>query len=169
MTLFQYRLIERDTVPGPISVPETRFRRFRFRLRFLVKRFRRFWFLVPVRFMGHPGKAENNRWRAYCYGPNCARCQLKVYTPLLCQQQQWANGRFGEDANALILHLARNRVRAAALAGQARYQTAHCEHYKRFGQSSLARSSDSRRQFCVTVAAGPLTLHQQSHLTPLLP
>ena len=31
-----------------------RFRRFRFRVRFLGKRFRRFWFLVPVRFLGHP-------------------------------------------------------------------------------------------------------------------
>ena len=31
-----------------------RFRRFRFRVRFLQKRFRRFGFPVPVRFLGHP-------------------------------------------------------------------------------------------------------------------
>ena len=36
--------------------PEKRFRRFRFRLRFLEKRFRRFGFPVPVRFLGHPAR-----------------------------------------------------------------------------------------------------------------
>ena len=36
------------TVPVPVSVPEKRFRRFRFRVRFLEERFRRFRFLVPV-------------------------------------------------------------------------------------------------------------------------
>ena len=51
--VFQYSLVER-TVPVPVSVPGKRFRRFRFRVRFLGKRFRRFRFLVPVRFLGHP-------------------------------------------------------------------------------------------------------------------
>ena len=53
--VFQYSLTER-TVPVPVSVPGKRFRRFRFRVRFLGKRFRRFRFPVPVRFLGHPVK-----------------------------------------------------------------------------------------------------------------
>ena len=52
--VLQYSLAER-TVPVPVSVPGKRFRRFRFRVRFLGKRFRRFRFPVPVRFLGHPG------------------------------------------------------------------------------------------------------------------
>ena len=44
----------KGTVPVPVSVPGKRFRRFRFRVRFLRKRFRRFRFPVPVRFLGHP-------------------------------------------------------------------------------------------------------------------
>ena len=52
--VFQYSLAER-TVPVPVSVRWKRFRRFRFRVRFLVKKFRRFRFPVPVRFQGHPG------------------------------------------------------------------------------------------------------------------
>ena len=48
--MFQYSLAER-TVPVPVSVPGKRFRRFRFRVRFLGKRFRRFRFPVPVRFL----------------------------------------------------------------------------------------------------------------------
>ena len=50
--VFQYSFTER-TVPVPVSVPGKRFRRFRFRVRFLRKRFRRFRFPVPVRFLGH--------------------------------------------------------------------------------------------------------------------
>ena len=53
--VFQYSLTER-TVPVPVSVPGKRFRRFRFRVRFLGKRFRRFRFPVPVRFLGHPAQ-----------------------------------------------------------------------------------------------------------------
>ena len=52
-SVFEHSLTER-TVPVPVSVPEKRFRRFRFRVRFLGKRFRRFRFPVPVRFLGHP-------------------------------------------------------------------------------------------------------------------
>ena len=51
--MFQYSFTER-TVPVPVSVPGKRFRRFRFRVRFLQKRFRRFRFPLPVRFLGHP-------------------------------------------------------------------------------------------------------------------
>ena len=54
--MFQYSLTER-TVPRPVSVPRKRFWRFRFRVRFLGKRFRRFRFPVPVRFLGHVKKA----------------------------------------------------------------------------------------------------------------
>ena len=37
----------------PVSVPEKRFRRFRFQVQFLAKRFRRFRLPVPVGFLGH--------------------------------------------------------------------------------------------------------------------
>ena len=46
----------REDGPVPVSVPGKRFRRFRFRVRFLGKWFRRFRFPVPVRFLGHPAK-----------------------------------------------------------------------------------------------------------------
>ena len=56
--MIQYSLTER-TVPVPVSVPGKRFRRFRFRVRFLGKRFRRFRFPVPVWFLSHPAKGRN--------------------------------------------------------------------------------------------------------------
>ena len=46
--VFQYSFTERTV---PVSVPG---KRFRFSVRFLRKRFRRFRFPVPVRFLGHP-------------------------------------------------------------------------------------------------------------------
>ena len=49
--MFQYSSAERTV---PVSVPGKRFRRFRFRVRFLGKRFRRFRFPVLVRFLDHP-------------------------------------------------------------------------------------------------------------------
>ena len=49
--MFQHSLTERTV---PVSVLAKRFRRFRFRVRFLGKRFLRFRFPVPVRFLGHP-------------------------------------------------------------------------------------------------------------------
>ena len=51
LCVFQYSLTERTV---PVSVPGKRFRRFRFRVRFLGKQFRRFRFPVPVRFLGRP-------------------------------------------------------------------------------------------------------------------
>ena len=51
--MFQHSFTER-TVGVPVSVPGKRFRRFRFRVRFLGKWFRRFRFPVPVRLLGHP-------------------------------------------------------------------------------------------------------------------
>ena len=44
------------TVPVPVLVPGKGFWRFRFRFRFWEKRFRRFRFPVPVRFLSHPEK-----------------------------------------------------------------------------------------------------------------
>ena len=51
------------TVPIPVSVSEKRFRRFRFCFRFLEKRFWRFRFPVPVRFLGYPD--NGNDWRKF--------------------------------------------------------------------------------------------------------
>ena len=47
----------------PVSLLEKRFRRFRFRFRFLEKRFRRFQFPVPVRFLSHPARERENLFR----------------------------------------------------------------------------------------------------------
>ena len=55
--MLQYSFTE-ITVPVPRSVPGKRFRRFRFRVRFLRKRFRRFLFPVPVLSGPQKGPAE---------------------------------------------------------------------------------------------------------------
>ena len=70
LCVFQYSLTER-TVPVPVSVPGKRFWRFWFRVRFLGKRFRRFRFPVPVRFLGHPAVSTAFRsGKEVCFGPS---------------------------------------------------------------------------------------------------
>ena len=59
--MFQYNFTER-TVPVSVPVTVKWFRRFRFRVRFLGKRFRRFRFPVPVRFLGQSSKLKTVSW-----------------------------------------------------------------------------------------------------------
>ena len=64
------------TVPVPASVPGKWFRRFRFRFWFREKRFRRFRFPVPVRFLSHPVRSQEGR--AIPLG-GALRYKLEVY------------------------------------------------------------------------------------------
>ena len=49
---------KKGTVPVAVSVPGTRFQPFLFRFWFLESRLRRFWFPVPIRFLGHPVRRQ---------------------------------------------------------------------------------------------------------------
>ena len=74
--MFQYSFTER-TVPVPVSVPGKRFLRFRFRVRFLGKRFRRCRFPVPVRFLGH---LVHRKQQLICAYPlHDGNCDLKKF------------------------------------------------------------------------------------------
>ena len=66
----------------PVPVPGKRFRRFRFRVRFLQKRFRRFRFPVPVRFMFIPEKSWSKRKEAF--GPQGAMMHSHTLSLTAC-------------------------------------------------------------------------------------
>ena len=112
------------------STVSQRGRRFRFRVRFLRKRFRRFRFPVPVRFLGHP---ENSRrlWRSQSPGALPKAGQIFQQPFSLPENAQTLAGIAFRVAGKSV----KNRPAASKFAGK-RFQEGRAEISRNFGTST---------------------------------